>query len=142
VFAFDGRYFSDTAVLVDLPNRCFEEADHTAETGANIARIDSNEAVARDIAVAIHCILHGQKLLRCGGFVVLTAFSFDGSSIAEGASQKRHARPPALHCDYCILTKPYASTARMEFAGFARNAPPQGDRLSVYTASRQTILMG
>ena len=72
------------AMLIGLPDReCrFEEADHAAED----AGLNGGVFVAGDTPV-IHRALHDQDLLQCG---VVTAVPFDGSSIAEGVSQKRH----------------------------------------------------
>ena len=54
--------------------RRFEEVDDAAERCADIAGIDSNEAVAGDIPVVIHRILHDHDLLQSvvfAGFVLL-----------------------------------------------------------------------
>ena len=76
-------------MLIGLPDReCrFEKADHAAEEGGDLARIDGNETVAGNTQAIIHRILHDQDLLQCG---VFAAVAFDGSSIAERVSQKRH----------------------------------------------------
>ena len=67
--------------LLDRERR-FEEADHAAED----AGLNGGVFVAGDTPV-IHRALHDQDLLQCG---VFAAVAFDGSSIAEGESQKRH----------------------------------------------------
>jgi len=71
-------------MLIGLPDReCrFEEDNHAAED----AGLNGGVFVA-DGASVIHRALHDQDLLQCG---VVTAVAFDGSSIAEGVSQKRH----------------------------------------------------
>jgi len=85
-------------VLVGLLDRerRFEEVGNAAE----YAGLDGGVAVV-SYAPDIHRALHDQDLLQCG---VVTAVAFDGSSIAEGVSQKRHGSAPGFWTEFTQTT--------------------------------------
>ena len=85
-------------MLIGLPDReCrFEKVDHAAED----AGLNGGVFVAGDTPV-IHCALHDQDLLQCG---VFAAVAFDGSSIAERVSQKRHGSAPGFWTEFTQTT--------------------------------------
>ena len=89
-----------------LDRQCrFEEDGHAAEESGNLAWIDGNETVAGNIKAVIYRILHDQDLLRCG---VFAAVAFDGNSITEGLSQKRH-------CFTCFASAWYSAQVNPAF---------------------------
>jgi len=80
-------------MFVGLPDRecCFEEADHAAEEGGDLARIDGNETVAGNIQAVIHRIVHDQDLLQCGAFAAPFSAVFTAVSVLTESENPEYA---------------------------------------------------